>query len=453
MKPKTRLQVEVWDLHKRLPNPKEQEPFVISNHAAYYTTHYKNLVCLECNHQWKPAQTWQEEVIGVECPSCKNKLLKVHTQNGGIATRILTYSVVHVVDRFQVFRYFSCTKTLRKNKLPEYSFKSLFEEWIDYEKDKSVIVGRTQSWSGDGFSWSDYEVRYKSQSGWRGNPYDGFASDINCPGAQFLPRFEKYGVANKSHNCDHRFLLRKIESSPKIETLLKANQNELLAHAVHKDSNYNRFWSQIKIVLRNNYKIDDAGIWYDYLELLQYFKKDILSPKYILPKDLKIAHNQYVSKKAKIIAIENAKKEVLRQERERKKAAEDELLKNIKSEIFKDFILSKGKMKIVALIEENDVLEEGKILKHCVHTNGYHKKSGILLMSARVNGKRKETIELSLSTFKIIQSRGFDNNPTSYHNEIINLVQNNINKIVKLVEKFKTAQNLNINKAQNEIAA
>ena len=39
MKPKTKLQVEVWNLHKRLDNPKEHEPYVISKHKFYYTTH------------------------------------------------------------------------------------------------------------------------------------------------------------------------------------------------------------------------------------------------------------------------------------------------------------------------------------------------------------------------------------------------------------------------------
>ena len=147
MKPKTKLQIEVWGLHQKLHDPKEHEPFVISNHNFYYTTHYKNLVCLECNHQWKPTQIWHEELLGVECPSCKNKLLKTDTHSGGIQTKIITYSVTQVVGRFQVFRYFSCWKHMHKNKLPRYSFHSLFEEWKDYEKNKSIefsqLTGKT----------------------------------------------------------------------------------------------------------------------------------------------------------------------------------------------------------------------------------------------------------------------------------------------------------------------
>jgi len=325
-----------------------------------------------------------------------------------------------------------------KNKKPVHHFRSVFEEWTDYEKNKKVVVGRNTTWTGDGFTSSDYEVRRnKSQYGGM-TEYDRFASDYNCPGAEFLPRFDKYAFNKHSgHDCDWRYLIRKIELQPRIETLLKARQYELLLHAVHKDSHYNSYWPQIRIMLRNKYKVSDAGIWYDYLKLLVEFGKDIRSPKFILPKNLKRAHNFYVAKKQKKTDKEIAQRELVRQEREREQAAKDKILIDMKLEVFKDFALEKGKMKIVTLIEEEDVKQEGKILKHCVHTNGYHKKAGILLMSARLGGKRLETIELSLSSFKIIQARGIDNKPTQYHDEIIDIIKRNIKKISKLVEEFK----------------
>lgn len=221
MRPRTKLQVEVLDLHKkRIKNPKEHEPFVISNHKFYYTTHYKNLVCLECNQKWKPNKIWHEQVIGVECPSCKKKLKKISTKNGGHACRILTYSVAQVIDRFQVVRYFSCWKHMHKNKKPHYSFKSLFEEWKEYDKGKKVIIGRNTSNFGDGFNYSDYEIRGYGLPSWKSSPYDSFVPDFNCPGAEFLPRFKKYGLTNFDHSCDYRKLIREVELSPKIETLL-----------------------------------------------------------------------------------------------------------------------------------------------------------------------------------------------------------------------------------------
>lgn len=454
MKPKTKLQVEVWNLHNSLAEPREHEPLISSKHDFFYTTHYKKLVCLECNHSWKPLQIWQEEVLGVKCPSCQKKLNKITIHNNEFI-KIITYSVVQVIDRFQLIRYFSCWKNMSKTEKPRYHYRSLFEEWTDYEKNKKVVVGRNPTWTGDGFSSSDYEVRYNNPQGWRNSEFDRFASDFNTPNPEFLPRFFKYDIVKPFHDCDFRLLLSKVERSSKVETILKAKNKQLLEHAIHKEDYYNEFWPQIKILLRNKYKISDAGIWYDYLKLLKEFGKDIRNPTIILPKNLKKAHNEYVLRKQKKIDVENAEREVRRQINERAKAEAEEVLKNIKSEVFKDFNFKKGEMKIVVLLEDEDVKKEGKILKHCVHTNGYHKKSGILLMSARIGEKRIETIEISLATYSIIQSRGFDNEPTQYHDEIINLVKRNMHKISKLVEKHKKLLEVdkNLKKLENAVAA
>ena len=252
MKPRTRLHHEVLALHQKLEMPRHQEPYVISKHDFYYTTHYKNLVCLECNHTWKPSQLWHGEVVGVKCPSCNKKLKKIATENGGRVTKVLTYSVIEVVERFQVFRYFSCWKHMNKNKAPYYTFRSLFEEWKDYDKNKKVFIGRTEAFYGDGFSTADYEIRGNTKPNYWGPPiYERFGSDITCPGAEYLPRFDKYQLSKHKNDCDPRALLNKVEMSPKIETLLKSKQKDLLFHAVHKDSYYNRFWPQIKIAFRN----------------------------------------------------------------------------------------------------------------------------------------------------------------------------------------------------------
>ncbi|MFV5697770.1 PcfJ domain-containing protein [Flavobacterium sp. ZT3R17] len=437
MKPKTKLHLEVWNLHQKLSNPKEHEPFVISKHEFYYTTHYKNLICLECNHSWKPSQVWHEEVLGVKCPSCNQKLKKISTENGGMVSRFITYSVVKVVDRFQVTRYFSCWKHMSKNKIPRYGFHSLFEEWKDWDKNKSVIVGRTKGWTGDGFNSTEYEIRYINNSGWHGNPYAAFSSDYNCPRAEFLPRFQKYGLTKYKHDCDYRILLDRIEHSPKIETLLKSRQKELLEFALYKDSRHNTYWDSIKIVIRNNYKIKDAGIWYDYLDLLRYFKKDLHNAVYVCPKNLKKEHDRWMKKKREIIRlqeIENERLSVIRRQQKLEKAIVDYVERWQK---FFDLEFKKGNISISVLKSIEEFKEEGDELKHCVYTNEYYLKEKSLILSAKVDGKRAETIELKLPELKIEQSRGLKNEATKHHEEIIKLVENNLEKIRKIVIKTK----------------
>ena len=75
--------------------------------------------------------------------------------------------------------------------------------------------------------------------------------------------------------------------------------------------------------------------------------------------------------------------------------------------------------------------EEGNVLHHCVGECEYYLKPDTLVFSARVEDKRVETVELSLQTFKVLQSRGLCNRNTEYHDRIIKLVQKNIGLIRK----------------------
>lgn len=70
---------------------------------------------------------------------------------------------------------------------------------------------------------------------------------------------------------------------------------------------------------------------------------------------------------------------------------------------------------------------EGKVMHHCV--GHYYTKEDSLVFSATVNGKRIETVEVSISQMKVVQCRGVCNKMTQYHNRIIKLVENNLSLI------------------------
>lgn len=53
----------------------------------------------------------------------------------------------------------------------------------------------------------------------------------------------------------------------------------------------------------------------------------------------------------------------------------------------------------------------------------YYSKPDSLILSARINNQRIETIEISLKTMEIIQSRGACNKDTEFHHIIIKLVR------------------------------
>lgn len=65
----------------------------------------------------------------------------------------------------------------------------------------------------------------------------------------------------------------------------------------------------------------------------------------------------------------------------------------------------------------------------------YYKKPYSLILSARsvTDGARIETVEVSLRSFKVVQSHGLQNSYTPYHDEIIKLVEKNMDIIKKAV--------------------
>lgn len=79
----------------------------------------------------------------------------------------------------------------------------------------------------------------------------------------------------------------------------------------------------------------------------------------------------------------------------------------------------------------NEYYQEGNALHHCVGQCEYYLKPQSLVFSARIDNRRIETVELSLDTFKVLQSRGLCNRNSEYHDRIIRLVQKNARKIRK----------------------
>lgn len=89
---------------------------------------------------------------------------------------------------------------------------------------------------------------------------------------------------------------------------MKVNEIELLRYLCIRPAykaDINTYWSTIKIANRNGYKVEDAQMWMDYIKMLERCGKDIQSPKYISPANLKEAHDEYVEK---VRSLEDKKK-------------------------------------------------------------------------------------------------------------------------------------------------
>ena len=125
----------------------------------------------------------------------------------------------------------------------------------------------------------------------------------------------------------------------------------------------------------------------------------------------------------KLVRKRNLQRERERTEQQRQKAIEDEKNYLKAKGIFFGLVFSDSLICIKVIESVEEMVEEGRMMHHCV--GSYHNKANSLILSATIDGKRIETIEVSLKTLKVVQSRGVCNSNTEYHDRIIRLVENN----------------------------
>ena len=111
---------------------------------------------------------------------------------------------------------------------------------------------------------------------------------------------------------------------------------------------------------------------------------------------------------------------------------EDEYRKN--KQKFFGLEITDGRIVIRPVQSVKEMQEEGDEMHHCVATNGYYKRLDSLILSAKdKDGNRLETIEVSLKTMMVVQCFGKFNKTTEWHNDILDVMNKNMNKIAECV--------------------
>ena len=330
------------------------------------------------------------------------------------------YEIITTRKGYQVLRYFMVGATYKVGQKAEYSIREVVQWWIA-PNGKTEVIARLRAmhtmyydlWT----EWSDMDLR--SNKMLKAYNIDAYKT---YPAMRIIPELRRNGFKGAFHELTPYEFFTAILTDSKKETLLKAGQTEMFRYAVISNVNLHEYWNSIKICIRNGYHIADASMWCDLVRLLRHFGKDTHCPKYVCPTDLKKTHDRLVRKREEQI------------ERERAEQRREQLVKDEKN-----YLKSKGKffglvftdnlilVKVIESVAEMQL--EGKLMHHCV--GSYHKRTDSLILSATIDGKRIETVEVSLTTFKVVQSRGVCNSNTEYHDRIISLVESNAELIRK----------------------
>lgn len=428
MKPRTRIQREVVRLSHGLSKPTESQTAYAFEHCFKHYAHRTKggiITCTECGHRWKSKHQLAESICGCTCPHCGKELEILDTRKR-VFRENAYYSVITTRKGYQVVRYFMARATFKVGQPAEYSLNEVVQWWFA-PSGKSEIIARLRSmhtlyydmWN----EWSNIELRgNKSHKAYDIGAYKTY------PTIKVIPELKRNGFDGDLHNLTPQELFPAILTDSRAETLIKAGQYPMLRHYLHRTFNIGDYWASIKICIRNGYTISDGSMWCDMIDLLRHFGKDTHSPKYVCPTDLKAEHDWLVRKRDR-----QREREQLKERKQEAKKYEKEYRK-LKGKFF-GIVFTDGTLNIRVLESVAEFAEEGTVMHHCVWSNSYYLKKNFLILSATIDGVRIETIEVSLKTFKVVQSRGTCNQNTAYHDRIINLVDSNMSLIRKRMRK------------------
>lgn len=427
MKPKTKIQKEVVALSKRLPKISEAQKKYAFLHSFEHVGRRSAkgiITCTECGHQWQGNGALADTICGCTCPHCRIEL-KVHTTRKRVYKENEYFSIITACKGYQVIRFFFAKAYYKVGQAAEYSICEVAQRWIA-PNGKFETIARLRGISFINYDlWQEYspmEIRKNHRV------YD-ITPTCTYPRIRVIPELKRNGFKGKFHNLQPLDLFCELLKNNQAETLMKTEQYNLLSYFIHHSSkSISTYWNAIRVATRNGYMVSDADIWCDYIDLLRYFGKDTNSPKYVCPADLNAAHDHLVRKK-----MERLEREQI--EEQKHKALENEQrFQELKSKFF-GIAFTDGTIQVRVLESVLEFLEEGTTMHHCVYSNEYYLKPDSLILSACIDGKRIETIEVSLKTMKVLQSRGVCNKSTEYHDRIIELV----NKNKRLIRKRMAA--------------
>jgi hypothetical protein len=144
----------------------------------------------------------------------------------------------------------------------------------------------------------------------------------------------------------------------------------------------------------------------------------------VCPKNLKREHDRLVDKKR----IKEQREAVIRK-REEDIKNDSEYRAFI--EKFLDLEFGDKKIRISPLKSVAEFKIESDVLRHCVFQSEYFKRPNCLILSAKIEAERIETIEVNLEKLKVEQCRGYRNENSKHHDRILRLVNRSIGEIKK----------------------
>ena len=431
MKPRTKAQREALELSLTLPALSARDRLDALRCYARIYAGAKTAWCSCCGHVWE-SDLWNGRREKDVCPHCGARGKVVKSAGKCKSDEKYYASFVRVVKGWQVIRTAICRRIVEKGDTEHiwWTCDEVFQRWMR-PNTIDVVIGRgvrglcgyyCDVWNHDS-AWTIRKEHYRFE----------LEGDV-CGRIELHPIVRRNGVKAIRRDIGVKDLLWGVMHDERAEILAKGRQWEMLKHmlAPSTSSNVSRWWKEIRVAMRNGYRIKDASLWVDMVDMLHKCGKDVRNPHYICPANLLEAHDAAMMMNARRLDKIAAQKAAGEKDKADARILKDsELLSRYVERVSRWLgVIIRGKgIEIRPLQNIKEFYEEGEAMHHCVFRNGYYRKEGILILSARKAGVRLETIEVDTTRWKIIQCRGRFNQDSSHHKEIMNLMEKNMNKL------------------------
>lgn len=399
MKPKTKLQMELYNHVLNLKEVKIDGNKYFDN-VGIKSTKFNKYFCTCCGNVTKT----------IKCEHC-GKMLKIneHYQSVGLMKtykKTVGVTKFETYKQFQVVRYFELTKEVR-NKNVKYAY---CEKIVMFCNEKEEFYFTTYPTQGFGYSWSSHlELR-------KGLYHDYYYS---------LP----YKGKNKLIDDLKYFPLKFIKKPLPIIDLIEYNEPRIIEHLIkqghdfiteyyHTRSNSDK--RNILLAAKKKYIPCSWHTYHDYLKMgskLVNFK--IIKGYDNYPKDLKKNHDLFVRK------LEKKEDSDLINEC----SEQNVKYKKSKEKYFNlDFNYHNYNFKVLKNLFE--FKQEGKVMKNCVFSSEYYKQDNSLIVSVEKDHNKYATCQIYLKEKEIGQFYGQRNSELPDLNELKEIVQNNLLRMI-----------------------
>ncbi len=404
------------------------------------------MCCGHYDHVAKPLLAISLDLGSHTCPECGTNLQlrfwreSPNRRYGGYedvrdVSFVTSYKGHTVIRTYQVHRWNA------EGSPTKYLINEVYQNWIDDDGRETILAkGYTRSpyhfrWHIGDDTWGVRKHNAHCSGYYQMEDVFDVTGNLFYPVSRVSPMLKRNGWNNSLLKCAGSVnlaeVMKKMLTDPMAEELVKTGQHRMLIWWMNQggpQKDRTRWLHALRICNRNGYRIDDASMWADYIDLLGYFHKDTHNAFYVCPADLKDAHDKLFHKKER---IENAEK-LARRIAEAEK--HEEQYKKYRGMFF-GICFGNENIVITVIGSVKEMAEEGTMMHHCVYANEYynHKRhpDSLILSAKDKDGNRLETIEVNVKTWKIIQSRGLQNHPTAQHGEIVRLMEENMYRLKK----------------------